>query len=44
MTLLTDSFKVPINPKIIFHAKEYLHFSEHNAETIFDFGSNLDFL
>ena len=36
--------KVPINPKIIFLEKEYLRFSEQNAEKIFDFGSNLDFL
>ena len=38
------NLKVPINPKIIFHAKEYLRFSEQNAEKNFDFGSNLDFL
>ena len=25
---------MPINPKVIFHAKEYLRFSEQNAEKI----------
>ena len=27
--------KVPITPKIFFQGKEYLHFSEQNAEKIF---------
>ena len=30
--------KVPITPKRFFQAKEYLHFSEQNAEKSFDFG------
>ena len=30
--------KVPITPKHFFQGKEYLHFSEQNAEKIFDFG------
>ena len=34
-----NTFKVPINPKINLHAKEYLRFSEQNAEKIFDFNT-----
>ena len=39
MTLLAiKTFKVPITPKNFFQGKEYLRFSEQNAEKIFDFG------
>ena len=37
-TLMSQALKVPITPKKFFQGKEYLHFSEQNAEKIFDFG------
>ena len=39
-----SSFKVPINPKLLFCLNKYMYNSEQNGAKIFDLGQNRNFL